>query len=151
MNNINSEDIAKPQKYICGKNYLQRYYLSVKKISEEKKEGLQMFAKPKIDCLLKEDKFRANQKAKKTHSYIFKKYDAVDVIMKYLSEQEYYCYNINVFEINQIIFLIEYFFIDLKYNLFLSLKTIKEEDLQKVIGCLVSNKENEFYKINGGV
>lgn len=151
INRIKNEDISKPEKYICGKNYLQRYYLSIKNFKEEQKEGLQLFAKPKTDCLLKEKKFMANQKAEKTHSEVFRRYNSIENIMKYLSQEKYYCYNINFFKINQFVFLTEYFFVDLEYNLYLSLKIVKEDGCEKIMSFYVSDKENEFYKINGGV
>jgi len=142
-----------PKQFICGKNFLKQYYQRAKKINDadKSKEVLKLFAKPKLDCLLKEEKFKIQQKKESLYTYILKNAEEIEDVLKKLEKESFYCYDIKEKNLNSFVSVNNYKFIDFNSSLLLYLKIYKEYEKERVIGIFISKKENEFYKISGGV
>lgn len=72
-------------------------------------------------------------------------------MLKKLEKENFYCYDIKEETLNSFVSVNNYKFIDFDSSLLLYLKIYKEYEKERVIGIFISKKENEFYKISGGV
>ena len=140
-----------PIVFVCGKNFLIQYEKRIKQLSSKKKDVLKLFAKPKMDCLLKEDKFKTEKKKEKIYDTLFDIPKDLSQIFITLYEENFACYSINTVKLNKFACIYKFKFIDFNSNLLVCFDFYKDGNKQRIIKLFVSKKEEEFYKISGGV
>jgi len=147
----NNNNISNPLIYVCGKKFLLKYQEKEEKISEKNEDVLKLFAKPKTDCLLKEKKFKIEKKKNLVYEYMLCNHTNLSKIFLKLFEEKFACYDIEIIKLNKFASVYKFKFIDTSSNLLLFFNFYKDGTEERVISFFISKKENEFYKISGGV